>query len=562
MDRPYLEINTAAGSKQLVLGREPISIGRHTENKLVLNDNLASRFHCVIEKAPDGYILRDLGASNGTFVNGRKVKSALLQPGDVVRVGTTDLVLVLPESEANPPSLDQMEELVVLGDEDMVDALTEDDVVEDLIPLSQAGFGGDGGALSAALDGGDYEHSLRRMAEASFSRPFGETDIALVNPRGQVVHQAGHNTPAGQQRTVTDLFRLLLLVCFRGRVTDIHLEPKGEHWSLRLRSDGVMVDAARLPNPIGIKLSALVKVIAEIDPSQKTVIQEGSFSSRVPDHGPASVGGVRRVDYRVSFAPSVYGQKLVLRILDAAVAPQRIENLNLPDWMEEELTRAVEQDAGMVLVCGPTGSGKTSTLYSVVRSLDLMQRNVVTIEDPVEIQIENVTQLPVDDEKGKGFADLLRTVLRQDPDVILVGEIRDPETARIAMQASITGHLVFSTLHTKDTIGTVFRLLDLGVEPYLLTQALQLVLAQRLVRRLCPQCKTAAPLTDRQRERMGLIAEGVTEIYSPVGCFRCLSTGYVGRRAVFEMLNTTAELRDAIVHNPSNQEFSKALSAF
>src|SRR5688500_12510650 len=185
MDRAYIEINTAAGSKQLILGREPVSIGRHAENKLVLADNMASRFHCVIEKAPDGYILRDLGASNGTLVNGRKVKSALLQPGDVVRVGNTDLVLVLPESEANPPSLDQKEELVELGDEDMVDALTEDDVVEDLIPLSQAGLGGDGSALSAALDPGDYEHSLRRMAEASFSRPFGETDISLVNPRGQ-----------------------------------------------------------------------------------------------------------------------------------------------------------------------------------------------------------------------------------------------------------------------------------------------------------------------------------------------------------------------------------------
>jgi general secretion pathway protein E len=557
MDRPYIEINTAAGSKQLILGREPVSIGRHAENKLVLADNMASRFHCVIEKTPDGYLLRDLGASNGTFVNGRKVKSALLQPGDVVRVGTTDLVLVLPDSEANPPALTDLEQLVELTDENVVDALTEDDIVDDddvMIDLGEP-HGGNG-----FLDASDYEHNLRRLAEGAFSKPFGETDIALLNPRGQTV--ASGYTPKGDQRTVTDLFRLLLLVCFRGRVTDIHLEPKGENYSLRLRSDGVMVDVARLPNPIGVRLAALVKIISEIDPSQKTAIQEGHFSSRVPGSGPGTVGGVRRVDYRVSFAPSVYGQKLVVRILDAATAPATVENLLLPDWMREEVLGSIEQNAGMVLVCGPTGSGKTSTLYSVVRSLDLQQRNVITIEDPVEIQIEGVTQLPVDEEKGKSFSDLLRTVLRQDPDVILVGEIRDPETARIAMQASITGHLVFSTLHTKDTVGTIFRLLDLGVEPYLMTQALQLIIAQRLVRKLCPQCKKPVPLTDIQRTRMGNLAEGVDTIYAPVGCYRCLNTGHVGRRAIFEMLNTTDALRDAIVKNPSNQEISKALSGF
>jgi type II secretory ATPase GspE/PulE/Tfp pilus assembly ATPase PilB-like protein len=564
MERPYLEINTARGFKQLVLGREPISIGRHSENKLVLADHLASRFHCVIEKAPDGYLLRDLGASNGTFVNGKKIKSAMLQPGDVVRVGTTDLVLVLPESENRPPALTDLEEVVELTEENEVEALSEDDLVDDGGPVGLGGViaGGNG----SALDLSDYEHNLRRMAEAVPEKPFGESEIALLNPRGQTVAASGPNAAKGAkgkdkpERTVTDLFRLLLLVCFRGRVTDIHLEPKGDSFALRLRSDGVMVDAARLPNPIGIRLAALVKILSEIDPSQKTAIQEGHFSARVPGAQHGMIGGIRRVDYRVSFAPSVFGQKLVVRILDAATAPAKLNNLNLPPWMEEELGRAIELDAGMVLVCGPTGSGKTSTLYSLIRSLDLEQRNIVTIEDPVEIQIEGVTQLPVDEEKGKSFNELLRTVLRQDPDVILVGEIRDAETARTAMQASITGHLVFSTVHTKDTVGTVFRLLDLGVEPYLLTQALQLVLAQRLVRKLCTQCKRPIKLTDVQRGRMGPAADGVEKVYAPVGCFRCLNTGYVGRRAVFEMLNTTEELRDAIIRNPTSQQISEALS--
>ncbi len=557
MHRPYIEINTAAGNKQLVLGREPVSIGRHSENKLVLADNMASRFHCVIERAPDGYLLRDLGASNGTFVNGRKVKSALLQPGDVVRIGSTELVLILPESEANPPSLTDLAELVEVAGDDSVDDLTDADLVDDdSAPIHMEG----GDDYAASLDTSDYENNLRRMAEGSLSKPFGETDIALLNPRGLTVHAAGPSKSA--ERGVIDLFRLLLLVCFRGRATDVHLEPKGDFYALRLRSDGVMVDAARLPNQIGVKLAAFVKIVSEIDPSQKSAIQEGHYSARVPGVAAGVIGGSRRVDYRVSFAPSVFGQKLVIRILDSATSPLKISNLMLPDWMEEELTRAIEQDSGMVLVCGPTGSGKTSTLYSVVRTLDLLQRNVVTIEDPVEIQIEGVTQLPVDEEKGKGFAELLRTVLRQDPDVILVGEIRDAETARTAMQASITGHLVFSTVHTKDTVGTIFRLLDLGVEPYLLTQALQLILAQRLVRKLCPQCKAPTALSDSQRSRMGKVAEGVSTIYAPVGCYRCLNTGYAGRRAVFEMLNTTEEVRDAIVKNPTSQEISKALSAF
>jgi type II secretory ATPase GspE/PulE/Tfp pilus assembly ATPase PilB-like protein len=234
-------------------------------------------------------------------------------------------------------------------------------------------------------------------------------------------------------------------------------------------------------------------------------------------------------------------------------------DLKLQPFMEKDLNRSIQQDSGMVLVCGPTGSGKTSSLYALIRSLKLSERNVVTIEDPVEIQIDGVTQIPVDEEKGKSFSTLLRSVLRQDPDIILVGEIRDAETARIAMQAAITGHLVFSTVHTKDAFGTVFRLLDLGVEPYLLAQGLHVVLAQRLVRQLCTFCKAAKPITKEQAERMGPVSEGVTQLYEPVGCYRCMNTGYAGRRAIFEMLSTNAKFREAVVRNPSPQQLQEAL---
>jgi type II secretory ATPase GspE/PulE/Tfp pilus assembly ATPase PilB-like protein len=227
--------------------------------------------------------------------------------------------------------------------------------------------------------------------------------------------------------------------------------------------------------------------------------------------------------------------------------------------MFKELEKAVQLDSGMVLVCGPTGSGKTTTLYSVLRSIDVGQRNVTTIEDPVEIQIEGVTQLPVNEEQGNTFGALLKSVLRQDPDAILIGEIRDQETARTAMQSAMTGHLVFSTVHAKDSVNTIFRLLDLGVEPYLVSSGLHLVMAQRLVRQLCPYCKVPVRPSPEQLRRMGKHAEGVSTVFTSRGCRRCLKTGFAGRRVVFEMLMNGPELKDVLMKSPSPGEIAKAL---
>ncbi len=207
-----------------------------------------------------------------------------------------------------------------------------------------------------------------------------------------------------------------------------------------------MVDVVRLNKELGVKLLSAVKVISDIDIAQRNIVQEGHFSARVPTKKKTEMVE-RRVDYRVSFAPAMHGQKLVIRVLDTANAPLHIDDLQLPAKAREIIRRTGEQDAGMILVCGPTGSGKTTTLYAVLRDIDITQRNVVTIEDPVEIQLEGVSQIPVNDAQGNSFSALLRSVLRQDPDVILVGEIRDAETARVAVQAGMTGHLVFSTVH-------------------------------------------------------------------------------------------------------------------
>src|SRR5438876_10777939 len=228
--------------------------------------------------------------------------------------------------------------------------------------------------------------------------------------------------------------------------------------------------------------------------------------------------------------------------------------------MYEDIMNAMKGDAGMFLVCGPTGSGKTSTLYAVIRDIDVSERNVVTIEDPVEIQLDGVTQIPVNEPQGNTFSNLLRSVLRQDPDAMLVGEVRDPQTAKIALQAAITGHLVFSTIHSKDTIGTIFRLLDLNVEPYLVASGLQMVLAQRLVRKLCPACKIASKPSPDQLARMGKAGEGVQKIYSPRGCPKCVGTGFMGRRGVFEILKVTDDMREIVMKSPSVNEVHKTLA--
>ncbi|MGD0390899.1 MAG: GspE/PulE family protein, partial [Tepidisphaeraceae bacterium] len=320
------------------------------------------------------------------------------------------------------------------------------------------------------------------------------------------------------------------------------------------------IDAVTVSKELGVKLLSAVKVLSDIDIAQRNIVQEGHFSAKVPTKTKREMIE-RRVDYRVSFAPAMHGQKLVIRVLDAANAPLHIDDLQLPAKAREIIRHTSEQDAGMILVCGPTGSGKTTTLYAILRDIDITQRNVVTIEDPVEIQLDGVTQIPVNDAQGNSFSALLRSVLRQDPDVILVGEIRDAETARVAVQAGMTGHLVFSTVHAREAISGLFRLLDLGVEPYIVASGLQVVVAQRLVRQLCPHCKVAKPPTAEQLKKFaGVGITHVKQVFQAKGCKKCLGTGYFGRRAVFEVLVATPKLRDTILKNPSLEGCQKALT--
>jgi type II secretory ATPase GspE/PulE/Tfp pilus assembly ATPase PilB-like protein len=612
MPNAHLEIQTAEGRRRVPVGNGPVSIGRHPENVVVISDPVSSRRHCVIEPtANGGWRLRDLNSSNGTRLNGTVVRESRLLPGDIVTIGATRIVLVSDAAVGGAADHDvvedaEMEEVVDLNaleqlepssaargapvhddDDDDADVLTEDDLVEVAaedftVDDPRNPFGDDDAPLPLELDDAPplppiarrsgaapvdrgptivtnqesddaWLASLRELAASLPDAGVDEYDLAMINSRGATVHAANANVdPKRPRQDAVDLVRLLLLIATRSRATDLHMEPKGDYFQVRMRVDGSMVDVVRLPNDVGVKLNALVKILCDIDVTQKSIVQEGHFAAKVPG---------RKIDYRVSFAPSVFGQKGVVRVQDTALSPAKLRDLNLPDWMHREVAATLEQDQGMVLACGPTGSGKTTTLYSLIRSSDTARKNFVTIEDPVEIQIDGVTQIPVDEAEGKSFSALLRSVLRQDPDAIMVGEIRDPETARIAMQAAITGHMVFSTVHTTSTIGTIFRLLDLGVEPYLIAQGLHLVLAQRLARQLCPQCKRAVKPTAEQLARLPNGGAGVRQIYVPNGCPRCLGTGYRGRRAFFEMLKVDGKLRDTIGRGaPSMQDVQQALA--
>jgi general secretion pathway protein E len=537
MPEPFIEIASPEGSKQIPISDKPITVGRHPANRVVLADGMTSRYHCVIELTPEGLRVRDLDSSNGTKVNGQVVKTWRLGDGDVVTVGRSTMTVHAPAPASSNTRTSKARPVAVPESQEEDDYEIEVVVVEDDEPEKPSA--------------GDYERTLSRTSESLADKKFGEGDIALFNARGAVAHAARNGQPIAEPRDVVSIFRLILLICFRTRASDIHIEPKQDDYSVRIRADGSMVDVVRLPKEFGVKLTSLIKILCDIDIAQRNIVQEGHFAARVPD---------RRVDYRVSFAPAMFGQKCVVRILDTANTPYHVWDLQLPEWMFEEIQHAMRGDSGMFLVCGPTGSGKTSTLYAVIRDIDVNERNVVTIEDPIEIQLDGVTQIPVNEAQGNTFGALLRSVLRQDPDAILVGEVRDPETARIALQAAITGHLVFSTVHSRDTIGTIFRLLDLGVEPYLVASGLQLVLAQRLVRRLCPACKAAVKPTAEQLARMGKAAEGVKQIFNPRGCPRCVGTGFTGRRGVFELLKISDAAREIIMKTPSVAEVQKTLA--
>lgn len=333
---------------------------------------------------------------------------------------------------------------------------------------------------------------------------------------------------------------LITLIAMQSRTSDMHFEPADEHVDVRMRIDGTLVHLVKIPKDSVKRLYGIIKVLCETKMGASQQVLEGNYSSVAPK---------RRSDYRVSFTPSVHGQKLAIRVLDADSSPQTMKQLGAPPKFVRVIENVMEQNAGMVLMCGPTGSGKTTTLYSMLRGIDFKARNVMTLEDPVEYQIDGITQINIDSEHGKGFGDMLPALLRQDPDVLLIGEIRDGISAKIAMQATMTGHLVLSTVHAPDTLATLHRLLDLNADPNMVAAALDLIMSQRLLRTLCQECRQRRRPDKEDKRRLGKYLKDA--IYDPGGCKKCLGTGYSGRRAIFELLDVKRQVGDIIHESPN-----------
>lgn len=496
------------------LGREPITIGRNKDNTLPINDEAASRYHCVIEAdGAGGFTVRDLGSKNGTKHNNEKLigRSAELKAGDNLKVGTHTFTIEAEQSigEARATAR-QMSMDIESG----------------------------GGPAS------NWAAELKAMVELLPPKGEGaDTAMQMIDAQNQPSGALGSDQPGPLA------MRCMLILCSKSRATDLHVEPKHNTYSIRMRVDGQMVSVIDIPSRVGQTAVNLIKTGCLMRMEAADAVQDGHFAAKFKG---------KRVDYRVSITPSVHGQKMVIRVLDSANAPRSLGDLGLPGYMHERVKKVCQKEQGFVLVCGPTGSGKTTTLYNALREIDRETTNIVTIEDPVEYQLEGTTQIPIDSAKGNSFSQLLRSVLRQDPDVILVGEIRDEETARTAMQAAMTGHLVFSTVHSKDSISAVFRILDLKVEPFLIASSLDLVIAQRLVRTLCENCKRPVKVTPGQSTRIGkYLASG--EVYVPVGCGVCFKTGYRGRKAMFELLDVNDELRDVILKEPTIAAIKKVI---
>lgn len=384
---------------------------------------------------------------------------------------------------------------------------------------------------------GDVSESVRDMLSALESELNQAGDLIVPVRTGQA--EVLELEQMANQAPIIRFVNLVLYQAVQDRASDIHFEPFEHEFKIRYRVDGALYEMAPPPKQLALPVLSRLKVIAGLNIAERRIPQDGRIK--------LNIGG-RSIDLRVSTLPTQFGESVVLRVLDQSVVQLDVENIGMPDDIYQTFSYDISKPNGIVIVTGPTGSGKTTTLYAALKRLNTIETKLLTAEDPVEYDIEGIMQIPVHEAIGVTFARVLRAFLRQDPDVILVGEIRDRETAEIAIQASLTGHLVFSTLHTNDASGAITRLIDMGIEPFLITSTLEAAMGQRLVRTICPHCRTAYKPEGDVLSQLGMRPESVGDrpFYFGAGCKQCNETGYRGRCGIFEYLRITDPVRDLI----------------
>ncbi len=349
-----------------------------------------------------------------------------------------------------------------------------------------------------------------------------------------------------EEAPVVKLVDLIIRQAIEEHASDIHIEPYKDRISLRYRIDGKLYEIPPPAKHLHLPIISRIKILSKLDIAEKRLPQDGAFMVRMED---------RPIDLRVSTIPTIYGEKIVLRILDRSAVVLDIGQLGFDMKQLEQMRKAIIAPYGLVLLTGPTGSGKTTTLYAILNEIKGPTKNIITIEDPVEYKLEGVSQVQVKPEIGLTFASALRSFLRQDPDIMLVGEVRDLETAQICIRSALTGHLVLSTLHTNDASSAVNRLIDIGIEPYMVAPSIVAIIAQRLLRKLCPECKEAYEVSEEQKKKLNIKTD---LLYKPKGCSKCNQLGYRGRSCISEVLVVNEEIRDLIGQRVSYQKIRDA----
>lgn len=346
---------------------------------------------------------------------------------------------------------------------------------------------------------------------------------------------------------VRKLLNMVLLIAIKDHASDLHFEPFEDEFRIRIKADGVLYEMVPPPRHLAFAITTRIKVMADLDIAERRLPQDGRIELNVGGHP---------VDLRVSVLPTMFGESVVMRVLDRSVVSLDLQNVGMDEELLGTFRDAISKPNGIILVTGPTGSGKTTTLYSALNELNTVEDKLITTEDPVEYDMEGIVQVPIDASIGNTFAQCLRAILRQDPDKILVGEIRDLETAEIAVQASLTGHMVFSTLHTNDAPSTITRMKDMGVPTFLITATVEAILAQRLVRRVCSKCRDEYVPSQEVIDDLELTSEDLKgkKFYRGGGCESCNNTGYKGRVGLFELMILNTELREMIMQNASADE--------
>ena len=419
-------------------------------------------------------------------------------------------------------------------------------VVSRFLRRSVEPFFAPGAAVSAAINRAYEKRSGQALAFIEkLDRADVLDEVRKLSGRGDLLDGAG-------RAPVVRLVDLVLLEAVKSEASDIHIQPYEDNLVIRTRIDGMLYDSYTLPKSIQDEIVSRVKVMGRMNIAEKRVAQDGRATVQM---------GERIIDLRIASLPTSYGERIVIRLLDKSARLYELSELGMDARTLRLFKQLITVEHGLILVTGPTGSGKSTTLYSALKQINSKEKNVLTLEDPIEYQLEGISQTQVSDKKGMTFASGLRSVLRQDPDVIMVGEIRDAETATMAIQSSLTGHMVFSTLHTNDAASAVTRLLDLGIEPYLVASSVVGVLAQRLVRLVCPSCAQAYTPHRVELDWLGVSVSDAANMRQGAGCEACRGTGYRGRQGTFELLVVDDEIRRLISARATAAEIKSAAVA-